>query len=232
MTITRIAALTLGAACFVSTAIAVPTTSFDANASEWSSSTIFVPGIIQPIGGSGQVNGNFTIVADAALPNIQIGLRAIERFSPTPLDNVGPVYTALAGESTPGLSTWNYDIHIDLRGSGLTFGDFVVSLATTVPNHTTPDLQAALEFAGSLPAGTLSGLQLFQTSLNPGFFASGVDPFATGTQTFDLSLTPRSDLVPAPAYTASISVVIVPEPATTLLAGLACVGGVLATRRR
>lgn len=231
MTRTTIAALALSVASFAPTASAAPMTTFDANVGEWSSATVPVPGVILPIGGSGQVNGNFTLTTDTALPGAEVALRANRRFSPVPLDNVGANYFVETGESSPGLPLWNYDIHIDLRGTGLSFGDFTVSFVSSVPNHSTLDLQTALETAGSLAAGTLDGVELYQSSLNPGFFASGIDPFATGVETFALTLTPNSN-VDAPTLGVDIAVTIIPEPATTLLAGLGLAGAGLATRRR
>lgn len=207
-------------------ASAASTTTYDANASEWSSSTLPSPTVI-PIGGSGQVNGNFAIVSDASA-GIEIGLRANQRFSPIPLPNTLGNYSAQPGESSPGLSTWNYDIHIDLRGSGLSFGDFDIAFTTDVPNHSTPDLQAALEFAGPIPPGTLSGIELFQTSLNPGFFASGINPFATGDYNFQLSLTPTAGTA-GPTLVADMTVTVVPTP---VAAGTGLFGLVFLVGRR
>lgn len=210
--------------------LAALTTTFDANASEWSSSTAAVPGVILPIGGSGQVNGNFTIVEDSTLPGAQIGMRAVERFSPVPLNNSGPVYQALAGESSPGLPTWNYDVHIDLRGTGFTFDDFDISFTTNVPNHSTSDLQTELEVATSSPPGALNNVELYQSSLNPGFFSSGIDSFAPGTYTFALTLESRQG-VNAPTLGVDIAVNVVPEPATAGL-GILALAGVASLRRR
>ena len=229
---------TLTATLFMSMALIVApaltavgaVTTFDALASEWSSSTTPVLGVVIPIGGTGQVNGNFAIVEDPAVGS-QIGLRAIERFSPTPLTNTAGGYIAAAGESTPGASTWNYDIHIDLRGTGLSFDDYTISFLSNVPNHSAPDLQAALEIGGALPAGSLNNVELFQVSTNPTFLASGVDPFAAGVYTFDLTLTPKLG-VTADTLAASITVTVVPEPATVLLIGFGLAAATVVTRRR
>ena len=210
-------------------ASAMPVLSFDADASEWSSATAPVPGVILPIGGSGQVNGNFTLLDDPDT-GIQIGLRANDRFSPVPLPNVDADYTAQAGESGPGLTTWNYDVHIDFRGTGFSLGDFEVSVLTSFANHSTPDLQTALETAFVLAPGTLDGVELYQTSQNPGFFGSGIDPFATGVETLALTLTPKSGVSASPLGV-DITVQIIPEPSAAILAvgGLAAACGM---RRR
>lgn len=232
MTRTLAAMLSLSLALIAAPALTVvgAVTTFDANASEWSSLTAPVLGVVIPIGGTGQVNGNFVIVDDPAVGS-QIGLRAIERFSPTPLVNTAGDYIADAGESTPGVSTWNYDIHIDLRGTGLSFDDYTISFLSNVSNHSAIDLQTALEFGGALPPGSLGAVELFQVSTNPTFFASGVDPFAAGVYTFDLTLTPKSG-VTADTLAASITVTVVPEPTTVLLIGFGMAAATLVTRRR
>lgn len=226
---TMIASLTLGVAALATPATGAPIETFDTNASEWSSLTLPIPGVILPIGGSGQTNGNFTTVSDTTLPGAQIALRANRRFSPVPLDNIGSTYVVETGESDPGLPVWNYDIHIDLRSTGLSFGDFTISFLSSLTNHSTPDLQAALELAGTLPPGTLDGVELYQSSLNPGFFASGIDPFATGVETFALTLTPKSGVV-APILGVDIAVQVIPEPTTLALLALALAG--VAARQR
>ncbi len=210
-------------------------TSFDADVTEWDSGTASVPGVTLPIGGSGQVNGNFIVVEDDSFPNIQIGLRAVERFSPVPLSNSGSNYVAQAGESgSPGsgLSTWNYEAHVDLRGSGLSFEDFTITFTTSVLNHSTLDFQADLEVFSAVPAGTLNNVELFQLSLNPGFFFSGLDPFALGSYPFDLNLTPKSG-VNGPTLSASMVVEVIPEPTSAglVLLGLGTVIGVARRRK-
>ncbi len=220
---------------FQQTSFAVPVTSFDADVTEWSSTTVPVPGVILPIGGSGQVNGNFIVVEDDSFPNIQIGLRAVERFSPVPLPNSGSNYVAQAGESGgpgSGLSTWNYETHIDLRGSGLSFDDFTITFTTSILNHSTADFQADLEAFSLVPAGTLDNVELFQASFNPGFFFSGLDPFAPGSYPFEFNLIPKSG-VSGPTLSASMVVEVIPEPTSAglVLLGLGTIIGVVRRRK-
>jgi len=165
---------------------------------------------------------------DDLYTGIQIGLRANQRFSPVPLPNNDNIYQAQPGESGPGLPTWNYDIHIDMRGTGLSFDDVLIEFTTNVANHSSPNLQAGLETAFVLTPGSLNGVELFQTSVNPGFFASGIDPFAKGVYDFKLTVTPNSG---SPAFSAAMAVNVVPMPGA-LPAGLALLSGLALVRRR
>ena len=109
------------------------------NASEWSSGTVLdaVAGIF-PVGGSGQLNGEFTI---AERDGIQIGLRATDRKDGL-LTVSGrrkgryeaPIGSEPRGPSDPRLvAEWNYDWHVDLRGAaaGTELGDFDLILNQT-----------------------------------------------------------------------------------------------------
>jgi len=212
----------------VALVLALPATA--APVTEWDSSTVAVPGLIIPIGGAGQVNGNF-VVADDPVSGAQIALRANRRFSPVPLPIAGNVYSIEPGESAPGLPLWNYDVHIDLRGTGFSFDDFVISLVTDVANHSTPNLQGTLESALALPSGVLSNVVLFQTSQNPGFFASGIDPFQPGTYNFRLDLTPRAGSQ-ATALSVAMAVNVVPTPSALSGGAFLFLWLSLANRRR
>lgn len=82
--------------------------------SVWDSSVTINPftGIF-PIGGSGQIAGNFAVdTYDKKDTAIQIGLRAQDRFI-GPIEPIGNVYFAAPGESSPGLATWNFDWSVD-----------------------------------------------------------------------------------------------------------------------
>jgi hypothetical protein len=180
-------------AATVSVAFAGDKERFGTDVTEWSSSTTPVPGVVIPVGGSGQVNGNF---ATAERNGVEIGIRAQRRF----LQNVDPlansvdkkvaVYQADTGTSdVEGRATWNYDLHVDLRGAqgvmkGKTVGDFSLTLDT--------DIGTTL-FGQPVPwdLGTaIPNAVLFQTSLNPKFGNAPFDATAEGTYSFTLTLTP------------------------------------------
>lgn len=164
---------------------AAPTITVGGEVSNWESGTYFdPPNGLFGIGGSGQLNGEFTI---AERDGVQIALRAQERFvGPLPASGkkIGR-YEAEAGFSSPGPSnnnaTWNYDIHVDLRGSGTTWEDYdvVFSLTNVIPGLGPIDL--------TLPDNTV----LFQTSQNPGFGNDTFDPEKKGTYNLKLALYPK-----------------------------------------
>lgn len=156
--------------------------------SPWDSTVPFdlVNGIF-PIGGDGQVNGEFTI---AERDGIQIALRAQDRFvGPIPVQLRGNKgrYQAAAGFSTGNAATWNYDWHVDLRGTGTTIADYDLTLTQTFA----PML---LGTAGpfDLTFGLLPGnAVLYQSSQNPTFFNDTFDPTKRGTYNLKLTLKPK-----------------------------------------
>ena len=168
------------------------------DASTWTSNDPVGPGLI-PIGGAGQVNGEFTI---AERYGIQIGLRAQERFVGTLMavpnnNNQTGIYEATVGFSdAQERATWNYDWHIDLRNAygvaaGTTVGDYDVSLETDISSTTIFGFPLPLDitFGGALiPDDTI----LHQNSWNPKFGNPPFDAEAVGTYTFTLVLTPTS----------------------------------------
>lgn len=99
--------------------------------SVWDSSTPGdAPNGIFPIGGSGQIAGEFTLLTE---DSVEVGIRAQERrIGPvTPTDNgagVG-VYAVDTGyDLTPTVTNdrnwWNFDLHLDLRATTTTLGDY------------------------------------------------------------------------------------------------------------
>ena len=72
------------------------TVTVGADVTEWDSATVEVPGVIIPVGGSGQLQGNFTIVDRA--DGVQIGLRATDRT-----DGLLPPATGNKKGSSPGI---------------------------------------------------------------------------------------------------------------------------------
>ena len=86
----------------------------NSDVSIWDSSVPIDPFMgIFPIGGGGQIAGNFAVDTvtkkDTA---IQVGLRAQERFV-GPIEPIGNVYLAPIGESPVGFPLWNFDFSID-----------------------------------------------------------------------------------------------------------------------
>ena len=129
---------------------------------------------IFPIGGAGQIAGNFAVDTitkkDTA---IQVGLRAQERFA-GPIEPIKDVYFAPTGESTPGLATWNFDWSLD---SGTTYLESQLGKDLTAQNledydvvltiTDSEDNSFALDFGDfPNPAGPIV---LSQSSQNIGF---------------------------------------------------------------
>jgi hypothetical protein len=212
--IRRLVLTTIVAVCFGMTAVGVDgaeKTRFGVDVSEWSSDTVATSTVL-PVGGSGQVNGNF-VRADRN--GVEIGLRAQRRFSQNidPLvnfrDKKVAVYLADTGTSDGlGRATWNYDIHVDLRGA------FGVAKGKTLDNYTLmldTDIGATLfDFPVPIDIGVDFMLPpevvLFQTSLNPKFGNAPFDANAEGTYNFTLILTPKT--FNGPPIVADMSVVV------------------------
>ena len=160
---------------------------------EWSSLTPEGPDAI-PVGGMGQINGGFVT---GERNGIQIGIRASERFQgllPSTSDKKVGVYLAETGTSDGlGRATWNYDIHVDLRGAfgvakGKTLSDYTLTLDTDI-GDTIFGLPVPLELVEDF---NLDGIRLYQTSLNPKFGNAPFDSNAPGTYHFTLTLTPKT----------------------------------------
>lgn len=169
---------------------AQPGTITTGDASVWDSDLAPAPGII-PIGGSGQINGEFTI---AERDGIQIALRAQDRFvGPLPVTLRGKKgrYEAAAGttgSAADNLGTWNYDWHVDLRGTGTTLGDYRLTLTESFsPTVFGLGNPVDLTFGGAIPDDTV----LYQQSWNPGFGNDIFDPSRKGTYSLKLTLKPR-----------------------------------------
>lgn len=147
---------------------------------------------IDPVGGSGQINGEFTI---AERDGIQIALRATDRtdglLDVTLKGNKGH-YLASTGFDDPPANTraeWNFDWHVDLRGTDTTLGGYDLTLTQTF----TPILfgfvgPVDLTFDGTFAA---DNTVLFQESWNPVFGNVIFDPEAEGTYNLKLTLKPK-----------------------------------------
>jgi len=148
---------------------------------------------IFPVGGSGQVAGNFNVdTKDKKDTAIQVGLRAQERFF-GPVVPYGDVYIVPTGESG-GLPLWNFDFSID---SGTTY------LATQLGKDLTPlnleNYNVVLEIKdaekntvsldfdlGGAFANLYGPIILSQNSWNIGFGFIGIP---VDSEAYDLSLT-------------------------------------------
>lgn len=171
-----------------------------ADASVWDSAVAPDPTAgIFPIGGSGQVNGEFVL---AERNGIQVGLRAQERFEgtiPVTADDGGKVgiYQADTGFSSGTRATWNYDWHVDLRDA------HGVAAGTALADY---DLDLEFDFADDIfgmgnpadltlhskLAGHVDDAVLYQESWNPGFGNSQYDPTEERTYNLRLVLTPKT----------------------------------------
>lgn len=153
-----------------------------------------------PIGGSGQLNGEFST---AERYGIQIGLRAQERFvgplEATPSQNgkIG-IYQAETGFSTGTRATWNYDWHVDLRNAegvaaGTTLDDYDLTLETDMFSSLFGSSDPVdLTFGFADPNFVAPNAVLFQESFNPDFGNSEFDPQVEDTYHLSLVLTPES----------------------------------------
>ena len=154
-----------------------------------------VPGVIAPIGGSGQVNGNFVT---GKRYGVEIAIRASQRFlgllDVTRNKNAG-VYAAETGVSDGlGRATWNYDLHVDLRSAqgvaaGKTLGDYTLVLDSDISASFFGCLYPC-DLGAFIPAS--SGIVLLQTSQNPKFGNPPFDSTAEDTYSFTLTLTPKT----------------------------------------
>jgi len=163
----------------------------DSDVSVWDSTVPVDPfaGIF-PIGGAGQIAGNFAVDTNTKKDTaIQVGLRAQERFV-GPIEPIGDIYFAATGESTPGRATWNFDWSLDFGtsfletqlGKDLTaqnLEDFDVVLEITDSDGN----QFLLDF-GAFP-NPVGPIVLSQSSQNVGFGFIGLP---IDSQAYDISL--------------------------------------------
>lgn len=172
------------------------------DASEWTSDTVLdIPGGIFPVGGGGQLNGEFTIVTR---DGSEIGLRATDRVDGllTATGMRKGFYTASTGydTGTTNRAEWNYDIHVDLRGTGTELSDYDLTLNQTFVNKL---LGSAGPFDLTFPDftfGVLDNAVLYQLSFNPVFFNDTFDVFAEDTYDLVLTLSPKAGGPPLKAH--------------------------------
>lgn len=162
--------------------------------------------------GTGNSNTNFIIDAND-IEGVEVGIKAKERFVGELLfDDMA--YQATAGESDPGLATWNVDFSVDLGGRPiedfgvLLFLDFDPAINTT---PATFSLNANPSFATlSLLQGSQNlGFPFFQLLGNPN--VSPFDPFAPGEYGIGIQVFDQSDNLLAEVSTL-VNVSAVPVP--------------------
>ena len=190
---------TLSIAALVGLMVAAPARAqeqsrFGVDASEWDSTTVPVANVIIPVGGSGQVNGQFVT---GERYGVQVGIRAQERFAGptmpvTRAKQVG-VYQAATGVSDgSGRARWNYDLHVDLRNAqgvaaDKTLGDYSLVIDSDI-GPTFFGCPFPCEFGVSQP----STLKVYQTSLNPKFGNLTFNAMTPDSYFFTLTLTPKT----------------------------------------
>lgn len=172
-----------------------------APASQWFSDTPIPGAGYFPVGGSGQLNGEFVIVQR---DGIEIGLRITDRKDGllTVSGKSKGTYHAPTGlDQGEARAEWNYDIHVDLRGTDTTLADYQLTLTQTF----TPKLAgSANPLDPTFPEATgdlFDNAVLFQQSWNPVFFNDEFDPFAEGTYNLVLKLHPKGGGSPLIAQT-------------------------------
>ena len=172
------------------------------NASIWDSAVALdIPNGIFPVRGSGQLNGEFTI---AARDGIEIGLRATDRVDGllTAAGTKKGTYAASTGfdTGTTNRAEWNYDIHVDLQGTGTTLGEYGLTLSQTFISKLSGSAGPFdLTFPDIFP-GLLDGAVLYQLSFNPLFFNDTFDVDREGTYNLMVKLQPKGGGSPLIAH--------------------------------
>ncbi len=180
--------------------------------------------------GTGIPNSNFVRAINAG-EDIEIGLKAIERFVGD-LPNTGDRYFADAGESDPGLSTWNYVLVANLGPR--TIADLQINLLVDFdPAFGATDF-VNVDITTSAVLGGFGSLSTFGDSQNLGFdfwsLALGAPPFdlnAPGEYDFVFTVTDPTNGVVLAEVTNVVEVVPAPAGAAAFAAL-----GVFALRRR
>ena len=100
----------------------------DQDASTWDSADTLNCVTAFPVGGTGQINGGFTLYE---YKDVQYGIRIQQRLvGPiTPIGNYPyydpATYVVNGGEGPDSFAWWNFDIHVDLQDSGKTIADYI-----------------------------------------------------------------------------------------------------------
>ena len=95
---------------------------------------------------------------------------------------------------------WNYDIHVDLRGTGTILGEYDLTLGQTFISKLSGSAGPFdLTFPDIIP-GVLDGALLYQLSFNPVFFNDTFDVLREGTYNLTLTLQPKGGGAPLIAH--------------------------------
>jgi hypothetical protein len=147
--------------------------------------------------GSGQFDGEFIT---AEKQGIVIGLRAQERFvgtldvSGTKGNRVGVYHADTGSTGGDNNGTWNYDWSVDLSGAkGTTLSDYSLTLEQDFTSESLFGILGSDPVVLPMPDVCDSPTAtLCQQSWNAGFGNGDYDPFAEGTYTLRLVLTPET----------------------------------------
>lgn len=189
----------------------------------------FSGALLDGIVGSGIDNSDFEVATNAT-ENIEIGLKAIERFVGDVPSNDG-TYFAPIGEDGPGLAEWNYVLVADFGSRTVTDFDIQFEIDFDAGFGVTDFL--SIDVDASAPLVGIAGLSQYGDSQNLGF---NIFQLAGAPQAFDPNAVGEYDLTYTVFEKGTSNVlartditVVVPAPGA---AAVACVVGLTSVRRR
>jgi hypothetical protein len=183
--------------------------------------------------GTGNPNGGFTV---STSNNVEIGLRAKMRGSVSVIHTPNNIYYVQPGISTGTRAWWNYEFSVNTRAGGVgtrTLGDILAEVTITDISAGTATVNMQTYWTDDTGVGA-AGKHTpqvatdwgFQNSENPQFsdyplFGAGYDVNANRTVQFDVVVKDANTLATLATDT---MIVVVPEPASFSLLGLAGFG--------